>query len=256
MEEMQPGQVITPRGSVEPSGPDGAPNPDRGPTGPPEPTPSPVPPPEPVSPPSTAVTAPAAAAPAVAASPVNAQPPVAATAPNAAQQPGWHAQQTFGASTPQPPLDQAITWTASEFISNEKGTGWYAILFAGSAVLAALVYFLTKDKISTGVVVLAALAFANFAGHQPRTQQYGISRDGVQIGMKLYNFQDFKTFSVIEEGAIASIVFMPLKRFMPPLTIYVAPDMEDQVVDYLGAFLPFEQRRADAIDNLLRRIGF
>jgi hypothetical protein len=209
-----------------------------------------MPTPEPVNPPNATVTAPAA-------SPVVAQAPVAAAPASGFAEPaGWQAQPEFQASMSQPSLDGVITWTASEFISNEKGTGWYAILFAGSAALAALVYFITKDKISTGVVVLAALAFANFAGHKPRTQQYGVSRDGIQIGTKVYGFQDFKAFSIIEEGAIASIVFMPLKRFMPPLTVYVAPEMEDQVVDYLGAFLPFEQRRADAIDSLMRRIRF
>ncbi len=55
-----------------------------------------------------------------------------------------------------------------------------------------------------------------------------MNRSGLQIGVKSYGFQDFKTFSIAEEGAIVSIVFMPLKRFMPPLTIYVAPDMEDK----------------------------
>jgi len=241
---MQPGQVFTPRGSDEPPKPNGVPNPDRGPTGPPVPIPSPTPPPEPVSPP-VAMQVPVAAA----------QPPVAA--PAAASPPANRQFQPATGNAPAPrPLDEAITWTASEFIDHEKSLGWYLVLIAGSLVITALVYLITRDVLSTVIVALVAIIFASFAGHKPRTQQYGLSLQGLQIGIKTYGYQDFKTFSVIEEGAIASIVFMPLKRFMPPLTIYVAPDMEEQVVTYLSAFLPFEQRRADMVDSLMRRIRF
>ena len=229
---MQPGQVFTPRGSNEPPVPsDGAPNPDRRPTGPPEPTPPPAPTPEP--------TAPAAAAP-----------------PAPQPQEGWQFRSEAAAAPAPQPEQSGISWTASEFINHEKGVGWYGLLLIGSVLLAALVYLVTHDKVSTSVVVLAALVLAVFAAHKPRTQQYGLSQRGLQVGVRLYGFQDFKTFSIIEEGAIASIVFMPLKRFMPPLTIYVAPDMEERVVNFLSAYLPFEQRRADAFDSLLRRIRF
>jgi hypothetical protein len=153
MEEMQPGQVFTPRGSDEPPVPNGVPNPGRGPTGPPEPTPSPVPTPEPVT------------APAVVAAPVQ-----TATVPAIDGPADWRfRQETAVVGAPQPP-DEAITWTASEFIDNEKGPGWYAALIGGSVVVAILVYLLTKDKISTGIVLLVALMFANFAGHKPRTR--------------------------------------------------------------------------------------
>jgi hypothetical protein len=185
------------------------------------------------------------------------QAPVPAYAAVATEPAGWQFNQELpAAAAPPQPLDQAITWTASEFIDHEKGPGWYAALIGGSVVVTALVYFATKDVISTVVVALVAIAFAYFAGHKPRTQQYAVNRQGLQIGIKTYRYQDFKAFSVIEEDAIASIVFMPLKRFMPQLTIYVAPEMEAQVIDYLSAFLPYEQRRADMVDSLMRRIRF
>jgi hypothetical protein len=49
---------------------------------------------------------------------------------------------------------------------------------------------------------------------------------------------------------------MPLKRFMPPLTVYLAPEMEEQIVDFLAQLLPFERHRQDAVDGLLKRIRF
>jgi hypothetical protein len=70
----------------------------------------------------------------------------------------------------------------------------------------------------------------------------------------LYMYQDFKTFSVSQEGGAISVIFMPLKRFMPPLTMYVSPDVGDNVVTFLSAFLPFEHHQPDMVETLMRRI--
>lgn len=242
MEEFKPGQVISPH-SIQPASPPeptppptGAPQPDR-PTEQPEPAPTPLPEPEPATPPAATTTSP---------------PPTADA--------DWNFTSETDAAAPASAvpadLPADLSWTASEFIAHEKAPSWYGALAAVAIVIAVLVYLVTKDKISTGIVVLAALAFGIFAHRKPQTQQYGLSREGLQIGQKQYDFQEFKTFSVTEDGAIASVVFMPLKRFMPPLTIYVAPDMENQVVEFLSAYLPFQEHKADAVDSLLKRIRF
>jgi hypothetical protein len=171
---------------------------------------------------------------------------------------GWQFRQEELAApiADEPPLLDSFTWTASEFIAHEKTASWYAFLAVGALVLAALVYLISRDFISTGIVVFVAIMFGAIASRQPRTQEYSLNQAGLSVGAKLYNFQDFKTFSISEEGAIVSIVFMPLKRFMPPLTVYVAPDTEERVVDFLSAYLPFEQHKTDAIDGLLKRMRF
>lgn len=238
---MQPGQVVVPHGPDEKPAGDGAPKPER-PAEQPEPAPNPGATPEPGMPAKAAIS----------------EPVPAATAPTEPAN-GWQFRQEAepAAADVQPTAPpEDVSWTASEFIAHEKSGGWYVLLVCCAAVAAALVYMLTKDKISTGVVVLAAAAFGVFAARKPRTQQYSLTGRGLQIGQKFYGFQDFKTFSVSEEGAIASIVFAPMRRFMPPLTIYVAPDVEDKVMDFLSAYLPFEEHKTDAVDSLLKRIRF
>lgn len=244
MEEFKPGQVISPQGATpEPPQPpvpaDGSPEPER--PAEPDPAPAPAPAPEPAATPDTA----------------EAQTePEAQTAPET-EAAGWQYHQSADAApAPAANLPESLSWTASEFIAHEKGASWYGLLAVVGLAAAALDYLLLKDLFSTGVIIFAAIAFGIFAAHKPRAQQYNLDRRGVRVGDKVYGFQDFKTFSVAEEGAVASIVFMPLKRFMPPLTVYVAPEIEDQVVDFLSAFLPFEQHKADAVDSLLRRIRF
>lgn len=223
MDMMQPGQVVNPQGPDEPQQPKepklpspGAPEPDR-PMEEPDDKPQPAPNPSPT-------------------------PEPIMTIPNEDPELEMHAD--------------GVSWTASEFIAHEKGVSWYALVVAGGVVAAGLVYWLTRDVVSTTVILFAAIAFTAISARRPRTQQYSLTHDGLQIGSKVYYFHDFKNFSIAEEGAIASIVFMPLKRFMPPLTIYVAPDMEDQVFDFLSTVLPFEQHRSDAVDGLMRRLRF
>jgi hypothetical protein len=240
MEDSRPGRVITPQtsgddGGQTPAAPDpmptGAPEPER----PPEEMPAPPPPPN--------------------------APGETAAAVNSAETPAanwqFHAESAADPSHPGgPALPEQLTWTASEFIAHEKSAGWFGLLALGTALVAAGVYFLTRDKLTTGIIVFAAICLGVYSVRKPRVQTYTMFDYGLKVGQKLYTFQGFKSFSIAEEGAIASIVFMPLKRFMPPLTIYVAPDMEEQIVGFLAQLLPLEQHRQDAVDGLLKRIRF
>lgn len=239
MEDSRPGQVITPQSAgggdqtpVTPAPvPGGAPEPERA----PEETP--------VSPPPTNV------------------PDEAAKVADPAEVPAasWQfhtesdaAPGSYGSAV----LPEQLSWTASEFIAHEKSAGWFGLLAAGTIVVAVGVYLLTKDKITTGIIVFAAICLGAYSVRKPRVQTYAIDNHGLKIGEKLYSFQGFKSFSIAEEGAIASIILMPLKRFMPPLTVYVAPEMEEQIISFLAELLPLEQHRQDAVDGLLKRIRF
>jgi hypothetical protein len=222
MNDTQPGQVVTPHSSSEEPQlpqplPNGQPAPDR-----PEAVPEPTPAPSPAAGPDA----------------------MSVSVPQA------------NGFTPSDPALNDVTWTAAEFIEHEKSANWYGALAAVGVIIAALVYFLTKDKISTAVVVVVLIGFGFYAARKPQTQEYRLSVGGIQIGSKVYNFHDFKAFSVVEDGAVISVILSPLRRFMPPLTIYVAPQVEEQVIDFLSAFMPFEQHRADAVDSLMRKIRF
>lgn len=157
---------------------------------------------------------------------------------------------------PSPPEVADVSWTASEFIAHHKDFGWYLGLAVSAVGLSALVYLLTRDVISVGVVILAAGLFGGYGARQPRQLQYKIDGQGIGIGAKYYRFDNFRSFSLIPEGAFNSIMFMPLKRFAPPLSIYYDPADEEKIMNVLVARLPFEQRRRDAVDALMHKIRF
>lgn len=149
-----------------------------------------------------------------------------------------------------------ISWTASEFIAHDKTAGWYGTLAGVAVLLAAIIFLLTRDPISASVVIVGAVLFGVYAGRQPRQLPYTLSDHGLHVGSRFYPLQQFRSFSVVPEGAFSSIVFMPLKRFAPLTTIYYPPESEEQIVDILSTELPFVEHRHDAIERLMRHIRF
>lgn len=149
-----------------------------------------------------------------------------------------------------------VSWTASEFIAHAKSAGWYTLLFLGAAVAAIGMYLLTKDKVTSTVLVVVALLFGIMAARKPRELNYAVNEAGITVGPKFYPYRNFKSFSVIQEGGVESVWFMPLQRFMPGLTIYFAPDEADKIMQVISSFLPFEPREADLLDRAMHRLRF
>ena len=152
--------------------------------------------------------------------------------------------------------ESAITWTASEYIAHDKSSGWYVSVGLGSSVLALLIYLLTHDSLSTGIVIVVGILFGVIAARQPRTLPYAVDQAGVTIGQKFYPYTDFKSFAVMEEDAIYSILLLPMKRFMPGVSLYYPPDQEEDILNVLSDFLPHEPRTADVVDRLARKLRF
>ncbi|MDB5163823.1 MAG: hypothetical protein JWS12_441 [Candidatus Saccharibacteria bacterium] len=155
-----------------------------------------------------------------------------------------------------PKPGEAVSWTASEYVANQKSGSWYGTLAIGAVAVAALIYLLTHDWISSAVVIILAAAFGIIGARQPRVLHYSVDHDGVHIENKSYPYGILKSFSVIDEGAINSIMLLPLKRFSPSVSIYYAPDDEDKILEVLSNYLPFEERARDPLDRLMHKVKF
>ena len=149
-----------------------------------------------------------------------------------------------------------ISWTASEFIAHHKSTQWYATLAGVAAAAALVVWLLTKDVTSALVVLFGAGVLGAYGARQPRELAYNLDMDVLSIGAKTYTLDSFRSFTVDDQQAIASVNLMPLKRFAPGLTIYFAPTDEDAIIDLLAQRLPIEEHQPDMIDRLMRHIRF
>ncbi|MBP9738236.1 hypothetical protein KBD20_00960 [Candidatus Saccharibacteria bacterium] len=159
-------------------------------------------------------------------------------------------------SGPVTPPTETIQWQASEFVDHEKNNSWFVILAVGAFFMCGLVYLITRSVFSTFVVLVAVLAFGVTAKQKPRTMQYSLLPTGIQVGDKRYRYNDFRSFSLTREGALWSISLIPIKRFMPLLTIYFDPNDGEKIFDVLASQMPHEERKLDTVDQLMKRIRF
>jgi hypothetical protein len=180
------------------------------------------------------------------------------TAPNSGAVPADSYREP--ATAPQPESHhyrgESATWTALEFLAHDKSSKWFAIFGGVSLAVTAIIFLITHDIFSTIIVAIIAIALGVTASRQPRQMQYAVDDQGITVGTHLHPYGNFRSFAIVEEETSRSIVFMPLKRFMPPLSIYYDPQQEERISEILAAHLPLQQHKLDAIEKLMRQIHF
>ena len=149
-----------------------------------------------------------------------------------------------------------MTWTASEFINREKTPLWFGALAGIGIALAIISQLLFKDYFTSAMIVVITLAFGVLAARRPRVQEYKVLSDGIAVNNQFHPFAEYRGFSVVDEGAVRSIILLPLKRFGFALTLYVPPSVEDQVYEHMGDHLPFLENYNDPLESILRKLHF
>lgn len=167
--------------------------------------------------------------------------------------PSTPAPEPIAASQEEPPL---VQWKASEFIDHQKSPAWFFPLIIGMLLLSGGIYLLTRDILATAVILLGGAAFGVYARQKPRTLTYTLLPESIKVGQRSYSYDDFRTFSIIQDGALFSIFLQPVKRFMPPLTIYFDPEDGDEIFEALSMHLPHQEREQDPVERLMRKIRF
>ncbi len=151
--------------------------------------------------------------------------------------------------------DNPVSWTASEYIHVEKNALWYVLFLLVVVGLIALGLFVLKSYTFAALVLVMSVALVIYGLRPPRTIQYTLStHQGLYIGEKLYKFDDFKAFGLIQDGVHHSIMLQPTKRFAPGVSVYFPEEAGEEIVDILGAHLPMKKFELDLIDVLVRQL--
>jgi len=149
-----------------------------------------------------------------------------------------------------------VTWEASEYIHHAKSTQWFLGYVGAMLALLAIAYFVTHAWTFVVLVIALAITVGIFATRPPRTLHYALTDTGLQIENTHYSYSDFRTFGVIADGGLFSVMLIPTKRFMPAVSMYFAENDGEKIVDVLGARLPMEEMHLDMIERLVRRLRF
>jgi len=158
---------------------------------------------------------------------------------------------------PLPEQRPEVRWTALEFVAQKKSPFWYLGLIVITLGLASLILLLSHDKVSATIIVAIGIVFGFAAARQPRSMRYLLDSKGVTVNRAFRPYSDFKSFALVHDGEQDAIMFLPLKRFVLPLSLSVTPEDTDAVVAKLSDYLPNDQTHGyDAMDHFIRRIRF
>jgi hypothetical protein len=159
------------------------------------------------------------------------------------------------ATDPAAPLPaEPIRWQASEYIHQEKNALWFVGFGVVVLGLMALAILLMQAWTFAVLIAVMAVAVVVYSRRPPRELTYTLSAKGLYIGDRLYDLSEFKSFGVIHDGAEFSVMLIPVKRFLPGVTVYFPEALGEQIVDFLGARLPMQELRLDIIDKVVRKL--
>ena len=146
-----------------------------------------------------------------------------------------------------------IAWEAQEYIPHDKNVGWYIALVIVGLGFSALGVFM-KWWSFVALIVVSVIALIVYSVRPPRVVKYAISGKGLKEGNKTHNFEDFKSFGVINDGGHFAIVLTPRKRFSPRVWVYFPENQGEQIVDAFGARLIMENVKLDFLDKVVRTL--
>ena len=150
--------------------------------------------------------------------------------------------------------EQPVHWQATEYIHHEKNMGWFIVF--GIVVLGfmAIAIFLINSITFAILIPVMAAALLVYTHRPPRILDYTLSSKGLYVNEKLYPLPEYKSFGIIQDAGEFSVMLIPVKRFKPGVTVYFPENAGEAIVDMLGARLPMQDLRLDAIDRLIRKL--
>lgn len=152
------------------------------------------------------------------------------------------------------PLNEPFSWQAPEGPSTHRPIAWYVIFSLITLGLMAASIFLLKSWTFAVLLPIMAVAVLLAITKPPRIINYAVSPKGVYVADKLYDFSEFRAFGVLLDPQQPSIILLPVRRFSPGLTIYFSETEGERIVDMLGARLPMQEVKPDAIEKIIRAI--
>lgn len=150
-------------------------------------------------------------------------------------------------------LSEPVTWTAHEYLHQEKGAMWFILFTVIMLVLIGLSIWQQAWSFTALIVVIAIVVFV-YLRRPPRELTYSLSEEGLMVDQKLYKYESFKSFGIIRDGEEFSVMLIPTQRLQPGVTVYFPEEAGEDIVDVLGSVLPMKDLKLDMVDRLVRML--
>ena len=176
------------------------------------------------------------------------------TDPAAIQPEPEQAQDMAVSETTDLPESQPIQWQAPEYIQERRSPWWFIGFWIVAALLMAIAAFVMKSWSFAILVPAMAAALMIYSHRPPRTLSYVLSGKGIYINEKLHPMSEFRSFGIVRDELIPSLMLIPVKRFRPGLTVHFPAESGEAIVDLLGSRIPMQELKLDMFDHLIRKL--
>ena len=158
------------------------------------------------------------------------------------------------APAPEPVGEQPIQWQAPEYVQERRSPWWFIGFWVVVIILMLAAIFIIRS-ISFAVLVPAMAAALMIYSHRPpRTLSYVLSSKGLYINEKLHPLAEFRSFGVVQDESIPSLMLLPVQRFRPGLSVHFPSEAGETIVDMLGSRIPMQEIKLDAFDKIIQKL--
>ena len=152
------------------------------------------------------------------------------------------------------PESQPIQWQAPEYVQEPRSPWWFIGFWIVAAVLMAVAAFVMRSWSFAILVPAMAAALMIYSHRPPRMLSYVLSTKGIYINEKLHPIAEFRSFGIMRDESIPSLMLIPVKRFRPGLTVHFPVETGEAIVDLLGRHIPMQELKLDVFDHLIRKL--
>lgn len=152
------------------------------------------------------------------------------------------------------PQMEPIQWQAVEYVQHSKEPLWYVGFGVVVIVLMILAVWLMQAWTFAVLILVMAVALLVYSHRPARELTYVLSEKGLYINEQLHPMGEFKSFGVVQDSELHSLMLIPVKRFRPGLSVYFPTEVGERVVDLLGAYLPMQDLKLDFFDKIVQKL--
>ena len=152
------------------------------------------------------------------------------------------------------PEQQPIQWQAPEYMQAHRSPWWFIGFWTVVVLLMVVAVVLIKSWSFAILIPAMAAALTIYSHRPPRQLSYVLSSKGLYINEKLHPMSEFKSFGVLRQESLPSVMLIPVKRFRPGLTVYFPVEAGEQIVDLLGSRIPMQDIQLDFFDKLIHQL--
>lgn len=143
-----------------------------------------------------------------------------------------------------------VKWQAREFKKQEKSFLWY-LIWAVLSLAIIIFAILQKSPLMAIVFVLIAVIVYLFAQKEPKKIEFVVSKKGVKIDDKLYDYEDLESFWIFYDPPRKKILSLKSKKLlMPYISIPIAKQNPVKLRKYLLEFLSEKEQEESFVENL------